>query len=95
MARPMVSSAKQPRISNETEKKLRPAVVISSSAHHRARQEVVVAAIASNVSRPLFGDQLIGDWKGAGFAISLCGGRSHPDHQTNDYRTEAWLLGKG
>ncbi len=47
-------------------KKLRPAVVISSPAFHRARQEVVVAAITSNVMPRLLGDHLIADWKGAG-----------------------------
>jgi len=52
--------------SDESGKKLRPAVIISSSAYHRARQEVVVAAITSNVRRRLFGDHLIADWKGAG-----------------------------
>lgn len=52
--------------SDEAGRKLRPAVVISSSAYHRARQEVVVAAITSNVRRRLFGDHLISDWKGAG-----------------------------
>ena len=52
--------------SEGTGKKLRPAVVISSPAYHRARQEVVVAAITSNVIRRLFGDHLIADWKGAG-----------------------------
>ena len=52
--------------SDEAGRKLRPAVVISSSAYHRARQEIVVAAITSNVRRRLFGDHLISDWKGAG-----------------------------
>jgi mRNA interferase MazF len=52
--------------SDETGKKLRPALVISSSAYHRGRKEVVVAAITSNVRRRLFGDHLIVDWKGAG-----------------------------
>ena len=46
--------------------KLRPALVISSSAYNRGRKEVVVAAITSNVRRRLFGDHLIEDWKGAG-----------------------------
>jgi len=46
--------------------KLRPALVISSSAYNRGRKEVVVAAITSNLKRRLFGDHLIGDWKGAG-----------------------------
>ncbi len=52
--------------SDESGKKLRPAVVISSSAYNRWRKEVVVAAITSNVRRRLFGDHLIMDWKRAG-----------------------------
>lgn len=52
--------------SDESGKKLRPALVISSSAYNRGREEVVVAAITSNVRRRLFGDHLIVDWKGAG-----------------------------
>lgn len=52
--------------SDESEKKLRPAVVISSSAYNRARQEVVVAAITSNIRRRHLGDHLIANWKGAG-----------------------------
>ena len=52
--------------SKETGKKLRPAVVISSTAYNRAREEVVVAAITSNVRRRLFGDHLIANWKGTG-----------------------------
>lgn len=51
---------------DESGRKLRPAVVISSLAYQRARQEVVVAAITSNVRRLLFGDHLITDWKAAG-----------------------------
>jgi len=52
--------------SDQSGKKLRPSVVVSSSAYRRARQEVVVAAITSNVRRRLFGDHLIADWRGAG-----------------------------
>jgi mRNA interferase MazF len=52
--------------SDESGKKLRPALVISSAAYNRGRKEVAVAAITSNVRRRLFGDHLIGDWKGAG-----------------------------
>lgn len=52
--------------SDESGKKLRPAVVISSAAYNRSRQEIVVAAITSNISRRLFCDHLIADWKGAG-----------------------------
>jgi len=52
--------------SDESGKKLRPAVVISSAAYNRSRQEIVVAAITSNIRRRLFGDHLIAGWKGAG-----------------------------
>ena len=51
---------------DESGKKLRPAVVVSSHAYQRSRQEVIVAAITSNVRRRLFGDHSIGDWKRAG-----------------------------
>ena len=51
--------------SDESGKKLRPAVVISSAAYNRSRQEIVVAAITSNVRRRLFGDHPLTDWKGA------------------------------
>jgi mRNA interferase MazF len=51
---------------DESGKKLRPAVVVSSPAYHRARHEVIVAAITSNVRRRLFGDHPIGDWQAAG-----------------------------
>ena len=40
----------------ESRKKFRPAVVVSTPAYHRARQEVVVVAITSNIRRRLFGD---------------------------------------
>ena len=52
--------------SDESGKKLRPAVVISSAAYNRAREEVVVAAITSNIRRRRFGDHLINNWKDAG-----------------------------
>ena len=52
--------------SDESGKKLRPAVVISSAAYNRSRQEIIVAAITSNIRRRSFGDHLIADWKGAG-----------------------------
>ena len=61
--------------SDEPGRKLRPALVLSSPAYHRGRQEVIVAAITSNIRRRLFGDHLIGDWKGAGllFPSSVTG----------------------
>lgn len=45
--------------------KRRPALVISGDAYQRGRQEVIVAAITSNVSR-LFGDHPIKGWREAG-----------------------------
>ncbi len=51
---------------DESGRKLRPAVVLSTRAYQRGRQEVIVAAITSNVRRRLFGDHLITDWKKAG-----------------------------
>jgi mRNA interferase MazF len=52
--------------SDESGRKLRPAVVVSSRGYNRARQETIVAAITSNIQRRLFGDHPIGDWKEAG-----------------------------
>jgi mRNA interferase MazF len=52
--------------SDESGRKVRPARVISSSAYHRARREVLLAAITSNVRRRLFPDHLLADWKAAG-----------------------------
>jgi mRNA interferase MazF len=52
--------------SDESGRKVRPALVISSPAYHRARREVIVAAITSNVRRHLFADHLVADWKAAG-----------------------------
>src|SRR3972149_1208634 len=49
--------------SDESGTKLRPALVVSSAAYHRGRQELVVAAITSNVRRRLYGDHVLTDWK--------------------------------
>jgi mRNA-degrading endonuclease toxin of MazEF toxin-antitoxin module len=51
---------------DESGKKLRPALVISSPAYQRGRQEMIIAAITSNVKRRLLGDHLIADWRAAG-----------------------------
>jgi mRNA interferase MazF len=51
---------------DESGQKRRPALVISSAAYNRARQEVVVAGITSNLRRRLFGENPIADWKAAG-----------------------------
>jgi len=64
--------------SDESGKKLRPAVVVSSAAYNRSRQEIVVAAITSNIRRRFFGDHLLADWKGAGLLYpSLVTGNRH------------------
>ena len=52
--------------SDESGTKLRPALVVSSAGYHRERQELVVAAITSNVRRRLYGDHALVDWKSAG-----------------------------
>jgi mRNA interferase MazF len=52
--------------SDESGRKVRPALVITSSAYHRARREVILAAITSNVRRRLVADHLLADWKAAG-----------------------------
>lgn len=52
--------------SNEAATKVRPALVVSSTPYNRGRHELIVAAITSNVTRSLFGDHLVADWRGAG-----------------------------
>jgi mRNA-degrading endonuclease toxin of MazEF toxin-antitoxin module len=46
--------------------KTRPALVLNSPQYQRSRQEVVVAAVTSNVARLLYGDHLVRGWKEAG-----------------------------
>ena len=46
--------------------KRRPVLIVSTEAYHRARSDVVVAAITSNVTRLLLGDHLIARWQEAG-----------------------------
>ena len=45
--------------------KHRPALVLSTDAYHAGREEVVLAAITSNVHRSLPGDTLLQDWRAA------------------------------
>jgi mRNA-degrading endonuclease toxin of MazEF toxin-antitoxin module len=52
--------------SDESGRKHRPAVVLSSPMYNRNRREVVVAAVTSNVDRVLFGDYFLPGWKEAG-----------------------------
>lgn len=51
---------------DETGVKRRPAVVVSSDAYHRGRQEAIMAAITSRTERMLVGDHLIAHWREAG-----------------------------
>jgi mRNA interferase MazF len=51
---------------DETGVRQRPAVVISSDAYHRGREEVIIAAITSRMDRVLVGDHVIGGWRQAG-----------------------------
>ena len=51
---------------NERGVKRRPALIISAEPYQRGRQEVILAAITSNVGRLLVGDHLIADWQGVG-----------------------------
>jgi mRNA interferase MazF len=47
--------------------KRRPAIVISSPEYHSSRQDVIVAAVTSNVARgPLVGDHHLAQWRAAG-----------------------------
>jgi len=52
--------------SDETGERQRPAVILSSDAYHKSRQEAIIAAITSRTDRILVGDHLINDWEGAG-----------------------------
>jgi mRNA interferase MazF len=54
------------QFADESGWKHRPAVVVSSAAYHRNRQEVIVAAVTSNVTRVLYGDHVLAGWKEAG-----------------------------
>lgn len=49
-----------------TGSKKRPALIISSDKYNKNRQEVIVAAITSNIERILVGDTRLNNWKKAG-----------------------------
>jgi mRNA interferase MazF len=52
--------------SDETGERRRPAVIVSSKAYHKSRQEAIIAAITSRTDRLLAGDHLIKNWEEAG-----------------------------
>ncbi len=54
---------------DETGVRQRPAVIISSDAYHRGREEAIIAAITGRTDRILVGDHLISDWRGAGLLL--------------------------
>jgi mRNA interferase MazF len=51
---------------DESRAKRRPAVIVSTDSYCQGRQEVIIAAITSNVDRLLVGDCLIAGWQKAG-----------------------------
>ena len=52
--------------SDESGVKHRPALIVSTDRYHQGRQEVIVAAITSNVNRLLVGDYRLRAWREAG-----------------------------
>lgn len=46
--------------------KKRPALIISDKYYHNNRQEIIIAAITSNIARILHGDTKIKEWQKAG-----------------------------
>lgn len=55
--------------SEGTGSKHRPALIISSDEYHRNRQEVIIAAITSNIDRVLAGDTKLDFWKESGLLL--------------------------
>ncbi len=53
-------------VSDERGKRRRPAVIESSEAYHKSREEAIIVAITSRTDRILTGDHLIRDWREAG-----------------------------
>jgi len=52
--------------SEDSGAKKRPALIISDKYYHTHRQEVIIAAITSNIDRLLAGDTKIRDWQKGG-----------------------------
>ncbi len=46
--------------------KRRPALVISSNDYNKNRQELIIAAITSNIDRKFIGETVLKDWKETG-----------------------------
>jgi mRNA interferase MazF len=52
--------------SNGKGKKRRPAVIVSKDIFNKQREDVIIAAITSNITRTLVGDTKMKNWKEAG-----------------------------
>lgn len=65
--------------SEGTASKKRPALIVSSDRYHRTRQEIIAAAITSNIKRVLYGDTKLHEWQEAGLI--------HPSLVTGIIRT--------
>ncbi len=62
-----------------TGSKKRPVVVLSGETYNSRRQELIVAAVTSNISRLLFGDTKITQWEESGLKF--------PSHATGIVQT--------
>ena len=51
---------------DESGVKRRPAVIISSDAYHKGRDEAIIVAVTSKTERILAGDNLISEWQASG-----------------------------
>jgi hypothetical protein len=76
--------------SDETGERQRPAVIVSSDAYHKGRQEAIIAAITSRTDRILVGDHLISDWQEARAAFPLRCHRNHKNDKAGYDSQEAW-----
>jgi len=54
---------------DESTAKRRPGVIVSADIYNLGRQEVIIAAITSNVGRLMMGDHVIDGWQKAGLLL--------------------------
>jgi len=54
---------------NQRQRKLRPGLVLSTAEYHSQRDELVLAAITSNLASPRPGDTVLADWEAAGLRL--------------------------
>ncbi len=54
---------------DESHAKARPALVLSNQSYNKGRNELICAAITSNVARLLPGDHLVNRWQEAGLIL--------------------------